>query len=312
MIATELAFRPVTIEDKAFYNHYFSRQKTPNSDYCFTVVQTWLVYGGAVEAAEVGDHLLLLKYTDVLDLAEPLHNYVLIGEQESIQPSHVDELVRLATLPGNKVIVTQAHKSIVESLLPEGMKLQDELGLQDYVYSVDGYASLNEPMYRRIRREISVFNRDSSGEVQILELDLSARSNKELIVNNHHMWDDTYQYANDPERIEGLIMQRTLINAEKLGVQCAVITVDKQLEGFLIYTEVESDGKRYADIHHARFSYRYRYLNDLSFHLFAKLLKSRGFAYINFERDADIPGLREHKLMLKPVLTLKAYCLTEA
>ncbi len=311
MINTELQYKKIGVDDKLFYNRFYSAQPLPNSDYCFSVVQTWLAYGGEVTGAPLADRLLLLKYVDVLDKDEPQHNYTLIGDPQDIRHEHIQELINLARIPHAKVIVTQSHKEAVEQFLPESWRLDEEQGLKDYVYSVAGYAALDSPEYRRIRREISIFKRDNSEHVTIEDLDLNVWTNKEFLVNNHHTWDKTFQYENDPDRTEGVIMQETLLRSDKLGVRCVVIKVDGRAEGFMIYTEVQAGGKLYADVHHARFSYRYKHLNDLAFHLFAKLIASREYDYINFERDADIPGLRVHKQMLKPVFTITAYNLQE-
>ena len=71
-------------------------------------------------------------------------------------------------------------------------------------------------------------------------------------------------------------------------------------EGIFLYSELKMESGHYINLHHARFSYEYKFVNDYLWVLLAKHLKTKGVEYINFERDANIEGLRKHKQLLKP------------
>lgn len=302
-------YEPLLYDKKEFYNAFFQHHGLPNSDYCFSVIQTWLAYGGTVFFKQLTPQLLALRYIDVLDDIPTTEITTLIGAASDITQEHVADLIRWRTESSdNKIIVTESHYSTINSLTPECYRITEDEGLHDYIYSVDGYASLDGPEYRRIRREYSIFQRQYPGAlIELNKSDITDTLNKVRLINIHHAWDDTFQYDNDPERTEGLVVDRMLRLSEYLGVECVEIVVDDSVEGLIIYTRVDMDGKTYADVHHARFSYKHRYLNDITFHLLAAKLQIEGYHYINFERDAGIPGLRHHKKMLKPVLTIKGY-----
>jgi hypothetical protein len=281
--------------------------KLPNSDYCFSVIHTWLAYGGPVEYSELNPSLLLLKYVDVLDNDLPIQNFTLIGDPNTIKQKDIELLIELAKEKTSKVIISEAHAETISSLVPDGVEYVEEDGLTDYLYSVDDYSNLDKPDFRRIRREIRTFHRlYEDTAVSLEEVDLSEDNHKWRVINTHHTWDDTFRFGNDPERTEGIIIARSIELAEHLELKGALIKVNNKVEGVLIYTVVQMNNHKYADLHHARFSYRHKYLNDYAFHLFALHLEPQKFDYINFERDADVPGLRKHKLLLKPAKTIKA------
>ncbi len=294
-------FRQLKVEEKDDYNHFFLQHELPCSDYCFSVVQTWLAYGGPVEVSQLNDKLILVKYRDVLDNSEPEFSYAAIGASGAVDQAVVDILCSLSKEPHSKVIITAPHKAAVEKHLPKNAKLVGDRGLDDYVYSVDDYATLDKPDYRRVRREISLFHREYNDSFHVKELSLESDNSRMAVINNHHIWDKTFQFQNDPLRVEGLIISRIVELAPQLDVRCVMCLYDETPQGVLIFTELKMKEGSFINLHHARFSYNYRYMNDYAFHLLAKHLQPEGIQFINFERDADIPGLRHHKELLKPV-----------
>lgn len=296
-------FRILTPDDKDIYNIFYHKLTKPNSDYCFSVIFSWLDLDEDVEVSQISDEFIILKYIDVLDENSKQLYFAPIGGG----PLSEAELKVLKELKqkhkDSKLILTETTKEESDLSTNTGSTEKDE-DLCDYVYSVEGYANLDSPEYRRVRREISIFNRDYNTKLQLREVDPTHRA----VTNSHHMWDDTFKYNNDPDRLEGLAMARIIDRAPNLDLRCVLCVVDQNPEGFLLFTiSTASDGTKYADLHHARFSYRHKYINDYAFHKFAEFLKEEGVKFINFERDAGILGLREHKKLLKPVQMIDAY-----
>lgn len=307
MFPTYPEFRVLKPDDKDAYNHFYLRHGAPCSDYCFSVVQSWLVYGGPVEVSQLNAELILLKYRDVLDNSHPVSSYTVIGPAAAVDAPVVQTLCELTKQEHSKVIVTEPHKAAVEKLLPAGATLAGDRGLDDYVYSVKEYANLDKPEYRRIRREISLFRREYGEGFRLEELSLESEASRMIVINNHHLWDKTFQYENDPMRIEGLIIAHIVELATELGIRCALCLFNETPQGILIFTKLDMKEASYINLHHARFSYNYKYMNDYAFHLLAEHLQKEAVDFINFERDADIEGLRQHKELLKPVKMIHNY-----
>lgn len=309
----KLEFKELTVDDRDLYNRFYVQHGAQCSDYCFSVIQTWLKFAGPVEYAILNKNLLLLKYIDILDNDNPTSNYVLIGSKRDITFSIVNTICGLTNNKNSKVVVTEPHKQVIENSLSKKYNLQEEEGLHDYIYSVDEYSTLDKPVYRRIRREINIHNRLYPNVKPFIKaLDITSGHKAAGLINKHHTWTNTYKFDNDPHRDEGLVMSIGLLEADRLNLQAAGYYANDELSGFFIYTLVPMDGKQYADVHHARFDYKYKFMNDYAFHLLALHLKKQNIDYINFERDADILGLRTHKQMLKPIKMIKNYSITTA
>jgi hypothetical protein len=307
MFLTYPHLQDLTVNDIDKYNHFYFLHGVPCSDYCFSVIQTWLDIGGPVKVSLLNKGLILLQYRDVLDNNEPQKSYTIIGASSSVDRKVIDILCDLSKDKTNKIIITQPHKDKVASLLNDNWSLTEDIGLDDYLYSVNDYVDLSKPAYRRIRREIKIFQRTYGVEPILKQVDFRDINVRTQVINSHHSWDDTFKYNNDPDRVEGLVIAKMVELAPKMKVSCIFILVKENVEGLLIFTKLPMKKASYINLHHARFSYNYKFLNDYTFHLLSEYLKKDGVDYINFERDADIPGLRKHKELLKPVRMISNY-----
>ncbi len=305
MFPTYPSFKLLELKDKQDYNYFYKQCEKPNSDYCFSVIFSWLALGGKVHAASLNHYVILIKYIDVLDANQTQLCYALIGSSKGVNKkvvSNIEKLVR--TEPKSKVIVIDSLATKFRKLSSAKFRLSKDPSLCDYIYSVRDYSSLGKAAYRRIRRAKNVFYRRYNLELVLEEISPYDR----ILINTHHTWDKTFQYNNDPDRLEGLAIAKIIENAASLDLRCFVCKVNNKIEGILLFTISQaSDGRIYADLHHARFSYTHKYINDCAFHLFAQELKKEKVQYINFERDAGVPGLRHHKKLLKPVKMINAY-----
>lgn len=300
-------FCELTDEDKDKYNFYYFLQDEPNSDYCFSVARTWLAYNGPVEVSQVDEGLIVLRYTDILRDESSIKLHALIGKHQMLTEMQVNKI--LCELDNNsQLILSESQLIKIRPAINSHYKITEDLGLNDYIYSVKEYTELTLPEYRRIRREISIFEREYLGVTyDIVPIDLSSEFNKKLVINTHHSWDDTYKYANDPDRVEGEILAKIVTHSDSIGVKGALGIINGKIEGIFIYSELRLKSGSYVNLHHARFSYRYRHLNDVLWVEFAKYVNSIGIDFINFERDVNIEGLRLHKQLLKPKRISKMY-----
>lgn len=293
-------FRPLTNEDRERYNFYYFLQDEPNSDYCFSVIQTWLAFECPVEVTQIDEGLIALKYCDVLFDDKNTCLYALIGKEKMLTPKEADKILEL-TDDNTRLVLSNSQLKKLEKYIDSSFTITSDLGMNDYIYSVEDYTNLDKPDYRRIRRELNIFNRDHPGAaIELEQVDVTHPANCARVLNIHHTWEDTYKFQNDPERIEGLIMSRILGDAVNLGVNCVIAKINDVPEGIFIYSDLPMKSGHFVNLHHARFSYRYKHINDILWVHFAQFIGKNKAEYINFERDANIDGLRQHKLLLKP------------
>lgn len=298
------------LSDKDFYNHFFKQHVLPSSDYCFSVVFSWLVEGGDVKYIQLTSDLIALYYTDVLDNQQDANYMSLIGNPIDIDADIYNLLIDEYHL-GTRVVLTEPHMKIASKFVSGNFRFELDKDLTDYLYPVSEHATWEAPDYRRLRRELRTFQRIyENPEVEVEEIELDSYSARSYVANVHHIWDNTFRFNNDPDRTEGLVIDRILRDAPELGVRALTIKVSGKPEGLMIFTEIAMSDAKYADLHHARFSYKHKFISDVSFHEFAKFLGSETFDYINFERDAGVEGLRNHKLLLKPKKVIQNFTLT--
>ncbi len=290
----------MTNEDRDRYNFYYFLQDEPNSDYCFSVIQSWLAYECPVEVSQVDEGLIVIKYCDVLFENKSTTLYALIGKHQMLTPTEAKKILAL-TNEDTKLVLSGAQLSKLGNHIDSNFEVTSDLGLNDYIYSVSEYSDLQKPDYRRVRREINIFNREHpDAKIKLTEVDLSDKKNWHRVINIHHCWEDTYKYQNDPERVEGEIIAKIMSDPLNLGVRCVLGTINDEPEGLFIFTNLPMKSGHYINLHHARFSYKYKFMNDIFWVDLAKYLSTEGVEFINFERDANIEGLRHHKQLLKP------------
>lgn len=293
-------FRTLTDQDRERYNFYYFLQGEPNSDYCFSVIQTWLAYSAPVEVSQIDEGLIVIRYKDVLLDNDTTTLYALIGKHKVLDPEKAEIILQL-TGDNSKLVLSAKQLSRIEDHLTPNYLVTSDLGLNDYIYSVTEYSELDKPDYRRIRRELNTFERDyPNTKTQIEEVDINDAAIKTRVINTHHSWENTYKYQNDPDRVEGKIMAKIISESKQLGVNCLLGVINGKTEGIFLYSDLKMTSGHFINLHHARFSYEYKFVNDYLWVLLAKHLKNKGIEYINFERDANIEGLRKHKQLLKP------------
>ncbi len=301
-------FKDISKNDYDAYMHYYSKHPHPSADYSFAELNTWLSYLEPAKVCSLSKNLLLVYFRDILGSDTDVVNLTTIGNIGELTPEALLFVRNLLIVPRTQLVISEPHLDKIQTMLGDNAQVKYDLGLCDYIYSVKEHSSLADPSYRRIRREINLFKRDNpETDIRLDKIDIHSHRGKVEIINAHHLWDSTFIFGNDPDRAEGNVLANIVAFSEEYNVSALIGKIDDEPQYIYIFSYLNNGGKKYINIHHARSGYKFKNASDYFWHLLSKEMEKEGIDYINFERDANIPGIRRHKELLKPVEIHKMY-----
>lgn len=279
----------------------------PYGDLLLNGLLVWLDYFDNLEVSRLHQNVAI-KFTEVFS-HEDRQVVTLVGRNRiddsfnelfAWQKEHDFERI-LRMVPGATIEALVHPKNFLITLDPDN---------SDYIISAERLACLEGSSMRKMRREVSIFQRAHEGKIALLELDLSRYENKRLIINSTHLWDHVFT-SNDKAHDEGLAIDRSLQLAEVLNLRCLAIMVNGKLEGYSIFRNLAQ--RHWASFPHIKVSRDLRYTFSYLIHQTARLLNDENVKYINFEQDLGIPGLRQYKKQnLNPIGQLFKYTVKPA
>ena len=186
---------------------------------------------------------------------------------------------------------------------PEKYLIVDDPNAAEYVLSAEMHATLGGPRMSAIRKKITHFEKATQDHVvEFTRMPLNNIHNKMRLINALHTWQDIYR--NDSERLEGMIIDRALLTAEHIGLECSVLLIDKEVHGFALYKHINNKA---VNISHIKTSFTYPSIYIHIMHTLASQLYNEGAIELNIEQDLGIEGLRTYKTRLRPVEMLRKY-----
>jgi len=200
-------------------------------------------------------------------------------------------------------------KSVVDAVTDNSLfKITEDINNNDYVLSTEESINLPGGKYQNKRKSINRFVRTYENRVKIKILELE---NKDNIYNIKKLLDKwILNKANNEVIIESDIdaINKILINFSFLkgycDLECMAIYIDEILVGFCIYELLE---KGWAISHFGKCDNTFLNLYEYMMTIVLRELNSRNYAFLNYEQDLGIPGLRESKSSSIPTKFLYKY-----
>lgn len=298
-------FKKVSLEDRPAYEAFYS-QFDPYSDFSFNNLWVWF---GA------NNNLAISKFEDflIIQLGDSFHNgnrsYTLLGKGN---PKKVIQRVfrwqKAMLLPQQLVMVP---KVAVEYLINHDgdIKVEEDEDNRDYVYDIAKMYECEGKDYVKYRHALHYFAGHYSNDIEIRQIDLSARSNRVKLINSLHSWNNSYNQVNQAQ-LEGAALDKLLRDCDELPVYALGLYIDEKLEAFSLYQLLQEHKPKFAIINHLKCNNDYSYIFDLMISKIVEQLHGQGIAMINLEQDLGLPGLRTHKERLRPTHYLRRYTVT--
>lgn len=173
----------------------------------------------------------------------------------------------------------------------------------DYVMSVGHIATLDLPELRRIERQVAKFTA-SHPKHRTERLDLGDQGTARAIDALCRDWQGLKNHSEEDVQAEFAAIRRCVSFGDRLGIAALGLFVEGQLAGFML-NEVLPD--RHAVWHFGKAHPALPGADKLLHVHNARMLRERGCAYVNYEQDLGLPGLRQSKRSWLPAFYLKKF-----
>lgn len=278
-------FRPVSLDDKAFFREHYKRFPQVHSDNTFTNMVCWNHYAHYRFAYKENNIILSSTIEGSTRYRPP------IGPRS---PDLLAEVMSLAARSGDDfplVILDSESKEWISKLYPE-LNLYPERKYFDYVYRASDLAMLPGRKYSTIRHQLNQFQRNCEHTVEFITEDNA--SEVRGFLEEWCIWKDCDSEPVLASEKDALFF--AISHFSKLSLSGLVIRVKGSIMAMALFEGMNRDT---AVVHFEKALLDckgiYRAINAEA----AKFLV-KDYLYINRESDMGIEGLREAKMRYHP------------
>lgn len=299
MFSTFPHFDPIRLDMREDYNKFY-KQFDPYSDFSFGNLIIWLNQYGDLGLSELNGNVVI-ECHNLFDQGK--YMLTMIGQTEVDKTleamfSYLREKGEKPELPFLPEVVVKHMRN------PDRYEISEDRSSANYILSAEKLSNLRGSECENLRKQVKRFEKQYAGRFEVVEIDLQSSEGVRTLVNGMHIWDTIYTH-NDLERQESHVINTALANAGALGFKNLSVLVDGHVQAMALYQNIPQP--EYIVCNHMKVNFHYRYISTYLTYALAKRLYASGVPHMNFEQDLGIPGLREHKLRLKPVDFLKIY-----
>ena len=299
---TKMDFSHITLDDKALYEDYLSRDDGRGCEFSFANLYLW----GRQYIAKSHGHIAIFSQFD----RRSVYPYPLgEGDKRAV----LDSIIADATSRGIPCRITglcENAKATVESLYPDKFRFHTDEGSYDYVYDINDLADLGGRKYHSKRNHMARFA-EANPDYTVEEI------NDENIEDANAFLDFWYEsrLAENPDadyHMERAAIKRALRDFAPLELVGLLLRTREGVVAMTIASRMSSDTfdvhfeKARADIQGAYVAINCslaRYIRD----------KYPDIKYLDREEDMGLEGLRRAKRSYHPHHMVKKYwaCLLE-
>lgn len=293
MIPAFPAFKRIELADRADVEAYTSRFE-PFSDFNFTSLWAWDVSGDRMISQLNGN--LVVRFsdyrTDELFLS-------FLGDRA---PN--DTARRLIEYSGKLGLAAELR------LVPEisiadtsPLRWREDRDNFDYLYATRQHVDLTGPEFKRARNFVRKFERDCP-HATFQPIDPTAPGTREKIIDLLERWAQSRNDGSSEIEHEREAIKRLLNTISQHPVLVTAVFASDLLLAFSLDEMLPNN---HCICHFWKADTAYAGIYDYLLHHKARCYSDRGVAYLNYEQDLGIEGLRKSKTAYRPVSFLKKY-----
>ncbi len=202
--------------------------------------------------------------------------------------------------------LTEKQASFLDAAYPGSFSMEKDRDLAEYIYTSVTMAEFPGKVHRRRRTEIRSFWRDYGSRASVSFL---TQEDIPAVRDFAEKWlrDNAETHDEEALKREMRCIQRQLDNFQEMGLSGTVIRVDGQVKAFCYGVGLNEE---YYDVLIEKGSREipgiYRVLRQES-----TKRNVEGYAYINFEEDVGVEGLRKVKESYGPAFLIEKYKVKE-
>ena len=278
-------FRPVSLEDRAIFQDYFTRFPQTHTEYLYTGLICWSHYTPAFYTVRDGSLLIMNMLAGKPQFRPP------VGARNELILKEVLELAKKEG--GSKAVIgiDEPSKEWIQKVRPE-INVSADRDFYDYVYLAKSLAELPGKPYLTQRNHLNKFRRKYEHSVERID-----QQNKEEVEEFLKRWclarDCEGDIMLEEENKAILFCMDHFFELELSGI---VIRIDRKIQALSVWEPLNKDT---AAIHYEKAMPEYEGIYPAINNEAAKIL-DKDYKYINRESDLGIPGLRTAKERLHP------------
>lgn len=282
------------------------KQYPPYSDIAFSTLMVWWNFDNALDVSMTQNNNLVIEYR--LPGDEENSGTCLVG-MENID-ADIKTIFNYKKSEGLHLRLVHVPEFAVQNICNKKiLTIVEENSYDEYIIPTSRLyplESVHTDERRKIKRFTEVVGKDN---IKICSLDLDEIENQKLLLRNAYKWWKETPRTNDVEGNEQKAMQKSLALASNLGMNNLCLYVSDELVGFVTY-HISHDGRYYIGAHLK--AKRIPYIFDYLEYLVAQKAYENDVQLLNIEMDLGLPGLRTHKLGLRPIDFFRKYSITLA
>jgi hypothetical protein len=230
---------------------------------------------------------------------EPILTFLGGNEAENTAFKLLEYAVKNNITPELRYVPETSIKGINESSL----KIEEERGDFDYIYSVSEIIGLKGIKYKSKRQLLNTFT-SKYPKATYRQLDIIDPEAKSVIQKVSSTWINNSNNSQDDINQEMQAIDRIVKTSEKGELIVSIVEVDDLPVAFSV-DEILPGNNALSHFSKADISIKgaHDFLNVQTAHY----LQTQGVLHWNWEQDLNIPGLRDSKLKYRPVNFIKKY-----
>lgn len=297
-----IEFQPITLEDKASFEHYLLDGQERGCEYSFANLYLW----GRQKATILHDHLVLFSQFN----RQSVYPYpVGPGDKKTVLDAIIAD-ARARGIPCRITGVNEKEKHILEELYPGMFRFHSDRASSDYVYSIDDLADLKGKKYQRKRNHYNRFM-DTFPDFTAEPLNESNLPRVKQMVDKWYETRLTENPASD-YHMERAALEKAFRHYQELDMESLVLLNGDDVLAVTFGSRLSPNT---FDVHfekaHWDVSSAYTAINCE----FARYIRSKQpqIEFLNREEDLGLEGLRRAKQRYHPHHMVEKYwaCLLE-
>jgi hypothetical protein len=264
----------------------------PYSDFNFTSLFCW--------DTKLNTEVSILHNNLVIKLPEYITGepvYSIIGD------NNIDEsLELLLRQTGQLKLVPEC---VINAITKDGQfNILEDRDNYDYIYNLEELVSFAGKKYKVKRNKANGFIRTFGHDLSLRNIRFGNKEDETVINSVLDDWAKERQRDTEETSNENFAIRRALENSRELNLTGFLVFINELCVGFSINEVVD---RKYAICHFQKALLQYEHIDVFISNMAAKEMLHFGCAYINWEQDLGIQGLRDLKTSYQEHGFLKKY-----
>jgi uncharacterized protein len=293
------SFRKFSSIDFLDYSNVYIHFFAPYSDISPINLLVWLNIDGTLEVSLL-DGAIVLKYSNPFALGQ--QNFIILAP--NINQRHIEQVFDLGEKNGYDVTIREQPKRMIDDGIDQAIySIDSDRNSAEYILDSYEQATLIGKKYGVQRRRMRHFEREHADDkIDIQFIDKPSEEHKLILLDLLSRWPlvaNDNQSSTENREFEALTF--AIQSIDTFHRPCLIVYINGQPIGFSLYSIYGTT----AIVGHIKVDYSVQYAFDYVTYVLATEFNARGIKFMNFEQDLGIPGLREHKLRLRPIHMLE-------